>query len=116
MNSILGSAKPSNIRAKFENLAKQGEEESRKKAEEERRKRRLQEQQEEKEAKEREERRLRELKEKEAALVSHKNSFFPIIFFHNICEEVKKEGLEVYTTVIFLLVSDRVRMLVLSLV
>lgn len=69
---FLGSVKPSNIRAKFENLAKQGEEESRKKAEEERKRRRLQEQQEEKEAKEREERRLRELKEKEAALVSHK--------------------------------------------
>lgn len=63
----IGSAKPSNLRAKFENLAKQGEEEAKKRAEGERERRKLRDKQEEKEAKLREERRLKELREKELA-------------------------------------------------
>nr|CAD7396155.1 unnamed protein product [Timema poppensis] len=61
----IGSAKPSNLKAKFENLAKQEEEDGRKRAEEERERRRNREKQEEKESREREERRIRELKEVE---------------------------------------------------
>ena len=66
----LGSAKPSNLRAKFENLAKQGEEEARKRAVEEKERRKVRDKQEEKEAKLREEKRLKELKEQELAQVS----------------------------------------------
>lgn len=65
-----GSAKPSNLRAKFENLAKQGEEEAKKRAEEEKDRRKLKDKQEEKEAKLREEKRLKELREQELGHVS----------------------------------------------
>jgi cortactin len=61
----IGSAKPSNIRAKFENLAKQGDEEARKKAEEERERRKKQEDLEEHEAREQEEKRLKKIREQE---------------------------------------------------
>lgn len=62
---FLASIKPSNLRAKFENMAKQEVEENEKRrlAEQERRKQR--ELQEKKEAREREEKRLKELQEKE---------------------------------------------------
>lgn len=65
MCTFLASIKPSSLRAKFENMAKQEEEENEKRrlAEQERRKQR--ELQEKKEAREREEKRLKELKEKE---------------------------------------------------
>jgi len=61
----IGSAKPSNIRARFENLAKQGDDEARKKAEEERERRKKQENLEEREAREQEEKRLKKLREQE---------------------------------------------------
>lgn len=61
----IGSLKPSKLRAKFESLAQQGEEESRARAEAEKTKRREKELREEKEAKEREEKRLAKLKEEE---------------------------------------------------
>lgn len=63
--NFLASIKPSNLRAKFENMAKLEEEETikRRLAEQERRKQR--ELQEKQEAHEREEKRLKELQEKE---------------------------------------------------
>jgi len=60
-----GSLKPSNLRAKFENMAKQGEEEAKKRAEEERQRRLAREQQEKEAAKLREEARLKALKEED---------------------------------------------------
>lgn len=69
-----GSLKPSNLREKFENLAKQGEEESKKRAAEEKEKRRLRESQEEKEAKEREEKRLAQLRTEEHKVKKDMNS------------------------------------------
>ena len=57
--------KPSNLRAKFENLAKQGEEEAKKKAEEERERRKRQEGEEEQKARALEEQRLKKLLEQE---------------------------------------------------
>lgn len=53
------------MRAKFENLAKQGEEESRKRADEERQRRKAREQAEKEAAKKQEEERLRQLRQKE---------------------------------------------------
>uniref|UniRef100_A0A023F7R2 Putative src substrate cortactin n=1 Tax=Triatoma infestans TaxID=30076 RepID=A0A023F7R2_TRIIF len=70
----IGSLKPSNLREKFENLAKQGEEESKKRAAEEKEKRRLRESQEEREAKEREERRLAQLRTEEQKVKKDMNS------------------------------------------
>ncbi|GLG93236.1 Src substrate cortactin [Gryllus bimaculatus] len=61
----IGSVKPSNLRAKFENLAKQGEEEAKKRAEEERERRRRQEQIEAEEARKQELRRLQQLQQQE---------------------------------------------------
>ncbi|XP_073989600.1 cortactin isoform X2 [Rhodnius prolixus] len=71
---LIGSLKPSNLREKFENLAKQGEEESKKRAAEEKEKRRLRESQEEKEAKEREEKRLAQLRTEEHKVKKDMNS------------------------------------------
>ncbi|XP_008473198.1 src substrate cortactin [Diaphorina citri] len=61
----IGHVKPSNLRAKFENLAKQTEEESRKRSEEEKEKRKLKDQIDLEQAQKLEERRLSELKIKE---------------------------------------------------
>lgn len=60
-----GSSKPSSLRAKFENMAKQGEEEARKKAEEERQRRKAREQAEKEAAKKQEEERLKILRQKD---------------------------------------------------
>lgn len=69
-NLLLGSVKPSNLRAKFENMAKQGEEEARKRAEEEKEKRKLREKLEAEEAKRREEKKMQELKDQEKVVRS----------------------------------------------
>lgn len=62
---FLASIKPSNLRAKFENMAKQEEEENEKRRLEEQERRKQRELLEKKEAQEREEKRLKELQEKE---------------------------------------------------
>lgn len=62
----VSSVKQSVLRAKFENLAKQSEEESQKQKEEEQERRRQRDVREKKEAQEREEARLRLLREKDA--------------------------------------------------
>uniref|UniRef100_A0A0A9ZDF6 Src substrate cortactin n=1 Tax=Lygus hesperus TaxID=30085 RepID=A0A0A9ZDF6_LYGHE len=64
----IGSVKPSNLRAKFENLAKQNEEEAVRKAAEEKVRRLNREQQEKKNDKIREEKRLAELKKTEVTV------------------------------------------------
>lgn len=74
-----GSAKPSILRAKFENLAKQSEEELRKRNESEQLMRRKRDLQEKKEAKEREENRLKLLKKQEEEA--------SIIFIRLICSK-----------------------------
>lgn len=65
LSSFLASIKPSSLRAKFENMAKQEEEENEKRRLLEQEKRKQRELQEKKEAREREEKRLKELQEKE---------------------------------------------------
>lgn len=62
---FVGGVKPSSLRAKFENLAKQSEEELKKRNVEEQERRRQRDLKEKKEAKEREEARLKLLSEKE---------------------------------------------------
>uniref|UniRef100_A0A8D8XI41 Hematopoietic lineage cell-specific protein n=1 Tax=Cacopsylla melanoneura TaxID=428564 RepID=A0A8D8XI41_9HEMI len=64
----ISHVKPSNLRAKFENLAKQTEEESKKRSEEEREKRKLKDQIDLEQAQKLEEKRLLELQEKEQEL------------------------------------------------
>lgn len=61
----IGSSKPSSLRAKFENLAKQGEEDNKKRAEEERQRRLLREQSEKDAARKQEEDRLKLLRQKD---------------------------------------------------
>lgn len=63
---FISSLKPSNLRAKFENMAKQSEEELKKRNEEEQERRRQRDLKEKKEAEKQEEARLRLLKEKES--------------------------------------------------
>lgn len=63
-HTYTGSVKPSVLRAKFENLAKQSEDDSRKRNEAEQLKRRLRDSLEEKEAKEREENRQKLLQKR----------------------------------------------------
>lgn len=63
--TLLGSSKPSSLRAKFENLAKQGEEDTKKRAEEERQRRKLREQSEKDAARKQEEDRLKLLRQKD---------------------------------------------------
>ncbi|KAL1457752.1 hypothetical protein WDU94_007946 [Cyamophila willieti] len=69
----INHVKPSNLRAKFENLAKQTEEESKKKSEEEREKRKLKDQIDLEQAQKLEEKRLLELQEKENELEKKMN-------------------------------------------
>lgn len=70
----ISHVKPSNLRAKFENLAKQTEEESRKRSEEEKEKRKLKDQIDLKQAQKLEERRLSELQVKEAEVERKMNA------------------------------------------
>lgn len=69
-HKILGSVKPSHLRQKFENLAKQSEEEVKKRKDEEQERRRLRDLQEKKEAEEREKARLSLLNEKEKEVMT----------------------------------------------